>query len=778
MFNYTLKDFDGDTSATTLTINIVDGKPICTDGAHTLDETTDINAIITDVVTATTATSFLMGNASGAAEFASSGSLLSGALTSHGVPITVSLVGGQYIGMAGATQVFTLSINNSGQYNFVLKAPIDHASGTNPNDIINLNFAYTAKDADGDASVGHIQISVRDDAPFASADLNTVTDTGTATGNVITGLNGGAGAADTLSKDVTNLLKDVSYGTTTKSFATPDGTDAGGKYVILNGAEGQIKIYENGNYTYTLTGGNPLPGNGGTHGDVFNYTLKDYDGDTSSTTLTIRVHCPKLIVGENIDDTPSSTTPYEVGPGTGTITGSQASDILIGDLGGSRLQNVNKDYNIVLILDTSSSMSGSKIALLKQSVVNLLGDFHDYTGGAVKVHIVPFNHTTGTEATFTVTNTTDFNSAVSFVNGLTIASNTNYEAPLQSAINWLQGASSNDPIPGAETFTYFVSDGAPNHYMNGSTVASGTASVVMGQITGSDGTNEVATLQGFGEVVSVGIGVDSATLANLNVIDSDHHSIDVQNANDLSAALQGASPLNQLASAGADVITGGEGHDLIFGDAINTDTLAHAQGLTTSPGAGWLVFAELEANHGWSRADTINYIRSHYEELGHETVNAQGVGRTGGNDTLTGGDGNDIIFGQEGNDTIQGGNGDDILSGGSGNNTLTGGDGADTFLFLHNTIAGHDTITDYSNAQNDKLDVSDLLVGSGYTPGISLVENFVKIDHTTGQVFVDKTGTAHFDSTNLVATITGASSLSTVNVVLDDNEGTRTVHTV
>ena len=433
----------------------------------------------------------------------------------------------------------------------------------------------------------------------------------------------------------------------------------------------------------------------------------------------------------------------------------------------------------MLILDVSGSMAGSKIELLKDAVSNLLADFNNYNGGSVKIQIVPFSTDAQPAQVFTVTNDAEFNAAVAFVNSFTANGFTNYEAPLQTAINWLQGATANDPIPGAQTFTYFVSDGEPNRYLNGSTVTTGSADAVMGQITGTDGTNEVATLQAFGEVVGVGIGVDAVTIGRLGVIDSGNDSaINVQDANDLSAALQGVNPINQLAAVGRDVMTGGDGSDAIYGDALNTDALAVAQGLTTSPGAGWLVFAELEANHGWSRADTIDYIRTHAEELARETINAQGSGRAGGGDTINAGAGNDIIFGQEGDDLINAGAGNDILSGGSGNNILNGDLGADTFLFLKSTISGHDTITDYNNAENDRLDISDLLVGSGYTPGVSSVDSFIKIDQTSGQVFVDKTGGGHFDATNMVATINGASSLDTVNVILNDSEGVRTVHTV
>jgi large repetitive protein len=50
-----------------------------------------------------------------------------------------------------------------------------------------------------------------------------------------------------------------------------------------------------------------------------------------------------------------------------------------------------------------------------------------------------------------------------------------------------------------------------------------------------------------------------------------------------------------------------------------------------------------------------------------------------GNDTLNGGAGNDILRGGAGNDTLNGGDGNDILIGGKGNDTLTGGAGVDVF---------------------------------------------------------------------------------------------------
>jgi Ca2+-binding RTX toxin-like protein len=78
------------------------------------------------------------------------------------------------------------------------------------------------------------------------------------------------------------------------------------------------------------------------------------------------------------------------------------------------------------------------------------------------------------------------------------------------------------------------------------------------------------------------------------------------------------------------------------------------------------------------------------------------------NDQLVGSYGDDTLVGSVGIDTIEGGIGDDILKGGDGNDYLIGGAGADTFIWQDGD-AGIDTIKDFSLAEGDKLDLSDIL---------------------------------------------------------------------
>ncbi|MGB4107428.1 MAG: DUF5801 repeats-in-toxin domain-containing protein [Alphaproteobacteria bacterium] len=504
--------------------------------------------------------------------------------------------------------------------------------------------------------------------------------------------------------------------------------------------------------------------------DQFVYTLQDRDGDSSTATLTVEGSQPVLIVGENVDDKQGSTTEHHIGCDHGEIVGSRAADILVGDVGGSKQVAQDKDFNIVLILDISGSMGegpGSKLQLLKDAVSHLLQDFNDYDTGTIKVHVVPFGTTALTSGTFTVTDNAGYNSAVSFVQAMDNngQSWTNYEAPMINALNWLNGSLTNDPIPGASTFTYFVSDGEPNHYVgtNGQTVnANDNAQVVMDQIHGvTDGSNEVAQLKALSQLVAVGIDISGVTLARLDTIDENGDAIDVQNANDLDAAFQNLNPLNQLTETGDDVLTGGDGNDLIYGDSIFSDDLAMAQGLSTAPGAGWDVFDKLEAGLGndasWDRADTIAYIKANAAALAEESV-SNGQGRQGGNDTLSGGGGNDVIFGQEG---------DDVITGGGGNDTLYGGSGDDVFKFVNLGGEGVDTVKDFEIG--DVLDVSGLLVG--YNAVQDSINDFVfKTEsggHTT--IHVNADGVGGLAGATAIATLEGIVGLNIQQITNDGN---------
>ena len=478
--------------------------------------------------------------------------------------------------------------------------------------------------------------------------------------------------------------------------------------------------------------------------DKFEYVLTDGDGDSDTAILKIKTidDSGELIVGQNINDDADSLVPHLVNGDEGIIAGTLGNDVLVGDAGGSFLEEQKQDYNFVFVLDVSGSMgstssASSKISLLKDAVNNLLTDASSYGDGDIKVHIVPFATYAQSAGTFTITNAGELTNLQAYLDGLSTGGTTNYEAPLQDAISWLQGA---EPLGGnAITTTYFVSDGEPNRYMNDDGVSvSGSASTVIGQITGSDSTDEVGMLHALSdEVIAVGISVGS-NVSKLNIIDSDGVTLEIHDPADLTVALAGTSPLDKLSAVGDDVMQGGDGQDIIFGDVLYTDDLASFHGLGVDGGAGWEVFERLEdgqsaVDSGWSRDDTITYIQGHTQELAQESLNSEGVGRDGGDDIIHGGAGDDVIFGQEGNDVIAGGLGNDSLYGGSGND-----------IFLFEAInEGRDVIHDF-DVGHDLLDLSALLGGYDASDLTQDIADFVIAtdDGTNTTISVDQAGLA------------------------------------
>jgi Ca2+-binding RTX toxin-like protein len=134
---------------------------------------------------------------------------------------------------------------------------------------------------------------------------------------------------------------------------------------------------------------------------------------------------------------------------------------------------------------------------------------------------------------------------------------------------------------------------------------------------------------------------------------------------------------------GADVIWGGSGKDLIWGDnlALITSTVTRGAGLS------WSYFdkARDEAEDGLEACveltDSATYWLAqqggghHHHDDGQWHHDEPAEFDNG--DVISGGDGDDIVFGQGGDDTLRGDAGNDWLVGGDGSDKLDGGPGWD-----------------------------------------------------------------------------------------------------
>ncbi|WP_429088728.1 type I secretion C-terminal target domain-containing protein, partial [Aeromonas allosaccharophila] len=245
---------------------------------------------------------------------------------------------------------------------------------------------------------------------------------------------------------------------------------------------------------------------------------------------------------------------------------------------------------------------------------------------------------------------------------------------------------------------------------------------------------------------AIGIG-SNVSIDTLKLFDSDQIVQSNVSANDLANAILGTS-VNNL--PGSDRIDGGAGDDILFGDAL------HFTGIN---GEGYAAIKQYVAGKlsagSVTDAQVHDYITDHASEFDQSSANDKGdvlIGGEGndilfgqggddflfggtGNDILFGGAGNDTLYGESGNDTLYGGSGNDTLFGGSGDDTLSGrlgndilvgglgndilkGDsGADTFIWLQGDTAtgsvAKDYVVDFSKAEGDKLDLSDLLDHDG-----------------------------------------------------------------
>ncbi|PXF29783.1 hypothetical protein WH50_18755, partial [Pokkaliibacter plantistimulans] len=433
----------------------------------------------------------------------------------------------------------------------------------------------------------------------------------------------------------------------------------------------------------------------------FTYTLVDNDGDTSSSTLTVTINAnqSELYVGDNDDNTKTSTL---------------GSDVLIGDVAGVVVTpGEAPNYNVSLILDISGSMVGDRLANLKEAVNTLLSQLADFEG-TINLQIVAFNGSATTVYSIDDFDSNELSDAQTAVNALTADGTTNYEAAFNAASDWFSTEASAGYDSGADysNISFFLSDGEPRSYYDDS-----------GKLQYSDSVGYTEGLEAYNNLVSnnqvtvsaIGLNIDpdSTFGQQLTNFDSDGNPDYVEDSADadaLTAALQGA--LDDLTEVplGNDTLVGTAGNDVIFGDTVNSDSLSwdgYAAG--THDGLGYTGLLEYltQLNGGTAPTDAEirNYIINNADALNDDTDTR------GGNDILIGGEGDDLIFGQGGDDQITGGAGDDVMHGGQGQDTFIwlSGDQGSTGDPASDVVADFHIATSSSDSNADVLDLSDML---------------------------------------------------------------------
>jgi Ca2+-binding RTX toxin-like protein len=155
----------------------------------------------------------------------------------------------------------------------------------------------------------------------------------------------------------------------------------------------------------------------------------------------------------------------------------------------------------------------------------------------------------------------------------------------------------------------------------------------------------------------------------------------------------------------------------------------------------------------------------------------------GSDDELSGNAGRNVFYGGGGDDVFDGRDGADVLRGGRGGDLLTGGAGADTFDFSdsnYRSTYDHwgspngyelvreqrgDVITDFSQAQGDKLQVSIQEFGSESEFSLALgvkataAEASFIFDSGTGRLWFDADGSGTEEDAYLIATLQGVTTI-------------------
>jgi VCBS repeat-containing protein len=579
VFTYTLRDGDGDESTTTITIDVHNS---CLVAASDQDVTVYENALAQPCNPGETASGTLVGAVHGG----------SGA-------ITYSLVSNA-IGTYGQ-----LLLHPDGSYTYTLTSP---ASTTPPaNDGANTvheSFTYQAIDALGNIATSTIVVNIVDDVPTANADHTSVGEGGYIGGNVLWNDNVGADG-----QFAGGGVVGVRAGDDT---STPV---HGGLNSQINGTYGYLTLDAAGNALYHSYP-NSVGGQGAS--DVFTYTLRDGDGDESTTTVTIDVSNNSCVVAGRDSDA--------------SAHGKAGGQDLIAK--GADFTGTQQHYNV----------SGSNADIARSAFV-------------------------ANTAAMT---------AVLVVSGALAAVNGNNSDDLIT-VNLKQGETLNldhNLTAGQVSLEYSINDGAYIAIADDQTIkatADATYHIHISNIPDGPGPG-ANSAENYQLKMTVDYSGAQETAPDHAYSASDHQGggDSMSIGNDALTAVTGNTELH--GDAGNDLLYSGPGNDLLDGGTgSDTASYAHATagvtvnlgetGAQNTVGAGSDTLTAIENLTGSNFNDALtgdNHSNIITGGLGNDVLNGEG-----GDDFLVGGLGNNTLTGGSGADTFQwlnGNNGHDIIT--------------------------------------------------------------------------------------------------------------------
>ncbi|PMY40207.1 RTX toxin [Pseudomonas sp. GW456-L14] len=275
-FAYTLTDADGDPSTANLVLNVHNNDDCVT--LHCLDieggELTVYEKHLSDGTSpnapALTQSGFFLVNAPDGLQTLTVGGInvVTGGVAAS-FPQSILTALGNVLTITG----YDASIGVVA-YSYTLLDNESHPTGLGANSIAE-HFNVFASDGDGSSASGVLDVNIVDDLPTAHPDVVMADEGTTISGNVLGNDIGGADGPA-----ITGAVVGVRAGSDTSTSAI------GGLNTTINGLYGTLTLDAFGNATYHS---NPNSVTVPDSQDVFVYTVRDADGDESTTTITIQI---------------------------------------------------------------------------------------------------------------------------------------------------------------------------------------------------------------------------------------------------------------------------------------------------------------------------------------------------------------------------------------------------------------------------------------------------------------------------------------------------------
>ncbi|WP_210240630.1 DUF5801 repeats-in-toxin domain-containing protein [Mesorhizobium sp. B2-1-4] len=204
---------------------------------------------------------------------------------SPGAPVTI--LGGPAYGLLQVTSFVGDATGGTVTYKFTLLDNVTHPNTTADatpgdrglEDQVFANYGVVVTDTDGSSTTSSLDIAIRDDGPTAHNDTDSF-GTGIIGSSILGNVTDGAGTNEGLHGTGIDTLGADGAKISGVTGAGGSDTDVAGGGFVVSGQFGTLALQENGSYVYTRVSG--LAGS-----DVFTYTLKDGDGDSSTATLTV-----------------------------------------------------------------------------------------------------------------------------------------------------------------------------------------------------------------------------------------------------------------------------------------------------------------------------------------------------------------------------------------------------------------------------------------------------------------------------------------------------------